>query len=582
MQKGPYFQPVQYISPIPEGYMQASANIGRSLGGALASIGETIGTSLEKYRKNKEEDQFLTGQAEAIVPSLQAYAGDIKDEKQKASYEGLIKRLGDFSGQSLSQKRATLAQAGTFVQSFKNARDAQISAMQLNAAKQEAANVDAYSKAMAGTPSTKSETYTGQDLGLVAGSQYLQDQGANASRYNPTLRQGNFSDIDTEALSGMMNRGVGSSQVPASLPPPSPITAAPISRGERVSNFVGGMINRASEYGKPVKSDSITAAPMTAAERAAAMSTSPIPADSITAAPMTAAERAAMSVSPNMAASAINFNKIPTSFNQQIAGLPFVDVERTRQVATNNKEKYQSAIATYLAEGGKLDPKMDQTLAARFNITPDSEIKVQQLKDDKGNVWGAAVISNGKPVHFVEAPKPTTGITADQERLMNFQDNMKSRTVDFNGSKFLVSQKEEANKIKDAIAANMDAQVILDNLMQLSESPNVKIPGTKEYARAKSLATQARGLMREQIVGPGAVNESEYAMLGEVISDPTAFFSVQENNRERLGSLKNTLNTKVGNKIKASGAQDMSGATVVGPSAPGSSVIRYSTTGQRI
>ena len=65
--------------------MQASANIGRSLGGALASIGETIGTSLEKYRKNKEEDQFLTGQAEAIVPSLQAYAGDIKDDKHSRS-----------------------------------------------------------------------------------------------------------------------------------------------------------------------------------------------------------------------------------------------------------------------------------------------------------------------------------------------------------------------------------------------------------------------------------------------------------------------------------------------------------------
>jgi hypothetical protein len=569
MQKGPYFQPVQYISPLPEGYMQASANIGRSLGGALASIGETIGTSLEKYRKNKEEDQFLTGQAEAIVPSLQAYAGDIKDDKQKASYEGLIKKLGDFSGQSLSQKRATLAQAGTFVQSFKNARDAQISAMQLNAARQEAANVDAYSKAMASTPSTKNETYTGQDLGLIAGSKYLQDQGANASSYNPTLRQGAFSNIDTEALSGMMNRGGAPTQAPVSLPAPSAQVApsaierfggqAVMSRSARPSAPVQGVSDLSAAPMENVQREDLTAAPMTAAERAAALPTSPI-----TAAPV------------------LDYNKVPTSFNQQIAGLPFVDVERTRQVATNNKEKYQSAIATYLAEGGKLDPKMDQTLAARFNITPDSEIKVQQLKDDKGNVWGAAVMSNGKPVHFVEAPKPTTGITADQERLMNFQENMKARTVDFNGSKFLVSQKEEANKIKDAIAANMDAQVILDNLMKLSESPNVKIPGTKEYAQAKSLATQARGLMREQIVGPGAVNESEYAMLGEVISDPTAFFSVQENNRERLGSLKSTLNTKVGNKIKASGAQDMSGATVVGPSAPGSSVIRYSTTGQRI
>ena len=548
--------------------MQASANIGRSLGGALASLGETIGSSLEKYQKNKEEDQFLTGQAEAIVPALQAYAGDIKDDKQKASFEGLIKKLGDFSGQSLSQKRATLAQAGTTVQSFKNARDAQISAMQLNAARQEAANVDAYSKAMAGVPSVKNETYTGQDLGLIAGSKYLQDQGANASGYNPTLRQGTFVNVDTEALSNMMNRGAVPIQAPASLPAPAQIAPSSIER------FGGKAVMARSAFPTtPVQGvENLSAAPMENVQR-----------EDLTAAPMTAAERAAaLPASPISAAPVLDYNKVPTSFNQQIAGLPFVDVERTRQVATNNKEKYQSAIATYLAEGGKLDPKMDQVLANRFNITPDSDIKVQQLKDDKGNVWGAAVMSNGKPVHFVEAPKPTNGITADQERLINFQDNMKARTVDFNGSKFLVSQKEEANKIKDAIAANMDAQVIIDNLIKLSESPNVKIPGTKEYAQAKSLATQARGLMREQIVGPGAVNESEYAMLGEVISDPTAFFSVQENNRERLGSLKSTLNTKVGNKIKASGAQDMTGATVVGPSSPGSSVIRYSTTGQRI
>lgn len=548
--------------------MQASANIGRSLGGALASIGETIGTSLEKYRKNKEEDQFLTGQAEALVPALQAYAGDIKDDKQKSSYEGLIKKLGDFSGQSLSQKRATLAQAGTTVQSFKNARDAQISAMQLNAARQEAANVDAYSKAMAGTPSTKNETYTGQDLGLIAGSKYLQDQGANASSYNPTLRQGAFSNIDTEALSGMMNRGGAPTQAPASLPAPAQVAPSAIER------FGGqAVMARSARPAAPAQGVSdISAAPMENVQR-----------EDLTAAPMTAAERAAaLPTSPITAAPILDYNKVPTSFNQQIAGLPFVDVERTRQVATNNKEKYQSAIATYLSEGGKLDPKMDQTLATRFNISPDSEIKVQQLKDDNGNVWGAAVTSNGKPVHFVEAPKPVNGISADQERLMNFKDNLTARTIDFNGSKFLVSQKEEANKIKDAIAANMDAGTIIDNLIALTDSPNVKIPGTKEYAQAKSLATQARGLMREQIVGPGAVNASEYVMLGDVISDPTAFFSIQGNNKERLGSLKSTLNTKVENKIKASGAQDMSGATVVRPSAPGSSVIRYSTTGQRI
>jgi hypothetical protein len=61
MQKGPYFNQTQYISPIPEGYMQASANIGRSLGGALASIGSSVGEGLDKYYKSEEERQALGG-----------------------------------------------------------------------------------------------------------------------------------------------------------------------------------------------------------------------------------------------------------------------------------------------------------------------------------------------------------------------------------------------------------------------------------------------------------------------------------------------------------------------------------------
>ena len=52
MQKGPYFQPVQYISPLPEGYLQASSNIANTLGKAVQGFGENIASGIEKYTKN--------------------------------------------------------------------------------------------------------------------------------------------------------------------------------------------------------------------------------------------------------------------------------------------------------------------------------------------------------------------------------------------------------------------------------------------------------------------------------------------------------------------------------------------------
>jgi hypothetical protein len=61
MQKGPYFQPVQYISPVPEGYAQAGANIGRSIGGGIAALGAGVSEGIDKYYKSEEERQALGG-----------------------------------------------------------------------------------------------------------------------------------------------------------------------------------------------------------------------------------------------------------------------------------------------------------------------------------------------------------------------------------------------------------------------------------------------------------------------------------------------------------------------------------------
>lgn len=122
MKKGPYFQPVQYISPLPEGYLQAASSIGQSYGRAIESIGDNISGAIKKYTMDKEQSEILTGQAESITPLLQSFQGDIRDQKTKVAFDNLTKKLGDFAGQSLSQKRATLASAETFAKSFASVR----------------------------------------------------------------------------------------------------------------------------------------------------------------------------------------------------------------------------------------------------------------------------------------------------------------------------------------------------------------------------------------------------------------------------------------------------------------------------
>jgi len=117
MQKGPYFNPVQYISPLPEGYLQASSNIANTLGKAAQGIGQTIASSIEQYTKNKEEGQFLDEKFQMTTGNLEKYKTDPKfaeDPRAKKLAEG----VGKFSAMSNSQKKSFLNNADFAVSQF--------------------------------------------------------------------------------------------------------------------------------------------------------------------------------------------------------------------------------------------------------------------------------------------------------------------------------------------------------------------------------------------------------------------------------------------------------------------------------
>lgn len=72
----PYFGNVQFISPLPAGGMEAMASIGqnagREIGGALASVGQSLGEGLKQYYKNKAEtDTARAGFEKAIAIASQ-------------------------------------------------------------------------------------------------------------------------------------------------------------------------------------------------------------------------------------------------------------------------------------------------------------------------------------------------------------------------------------------------------------------------------------------------------------------------------------------------------------------------------
>lgn len=109
----------------------------------------------------------------------------------------------------------------------------------------------------------------------------------------------------------------------------------------------------------------------------------------------------------------------------------------------------------------------------------------------------------------------------------------------------------EVAKIKSDVLpdySNMNA--ITDQLIKMGEdiegdffvSPSDKV-------LAESLKSSLQGLIREDILGPGTVNDSERAILEQVIENPVEYFNVKRNRRDKINSLKG-LRKKAFNKLK--------------------------------
>ena len=109
----------------------------------------------------------------------------------------------------------------------------------------------------------------------------------------------------------------------------------------------------------------------------------------------------------------------------------------------------------------------------------------------------------------------------------------------------------EVAKIKsDVLPSYSNMNAITDQLIKMGEdiegdffvSPSDKV-------LAESLKSSLQGLIREDILGPGTVNDSERAILEQVIENPVEYFNVKRNRRDKINSLKG-LRKKAFNKLR--------------------------------
>ena len=96
--------------------------------------------------------------------------------------------------------------------------------------------------------------------------------------------------------------------------------------------------------------------------------------------------------------------------------------------------------------------------------------------------------------------------------------------------------------------SNMNS--VMNQLISLGETrKTTKFMSNADKTLAQSLSNQLRGLLREQILGPGTVNDSERAILNEIVQNPTTWMDTAGNTQSKIDSLKG-IRKDAFNKLK--------------------------------
>jgi len=85
--------------------------------------------------------------------------------------------------------------------------------------------------------------------------------------------------------------------------------------------------------------------------------------------------------------------------------------------------------------------------------------------------------------------------------------------------------------------SNMNS--VMNQLISLGEKrKTTKFMSNADKTLAQSLSNQLRGLLREQILGPGTVTDPERAILNEIVQNPTTWMDTAGNTQSKIDSLK--------------------------------------------
>lgn len=532
--------------------MNAAANAGLIKG--MTELGEGIAAGVEKYKKNKEESALLDGQAPALAGAVQRMAEGIKDEAGIARFKKYQADIAAMPTMSLAKKRAVASGIMAESSLYDKGQEQQMRQNQINAYNQNVANQQAYTQSLGG-PTTRDVQSQVPMSGLRDQSQYLYDQ-------NQPPPQQQAQPEFMNSLAAIQANRPQPSAAPIAQPQATPINPAAFAQSTPQPaafdpSTILPNISRAftqtkdnpygTDYFSNAKQPISGPAPAQVAQQAPAPASAPAPA-----APVIAPAPAQQPVAAQRnLPSASQFDQ---SFNQNIDRVGQTS-ERTvtDKVDLTPKELYTNQLASYIAKGGQVTPELNAQFKKDAGVKAAVDVKVQ-------NINGITVITQDGEVKHVLPPVVEKGATPGD--LLTAQRDFESRFVKVGNRSFQAPTSQEGIKMRTTIKDHDNIRSGLTQLISLADDPSVKVKTSDAYNKANTISTMLQGALRTTITGPGAVNESEYKMLRDVIANPSSFFSLSSSNKKILQTLLSRVDDNLNAEIKSLGGVDVTGANI--------------------
>jgi hypothetical protein len=232
------------------------------------------------------------------------------------------------------------------------------------------------------------------------------------------------------------------------------------------------------------------------------------------------------------------------------------DIQRQRQNIESEKEGLGARKGIYKDMLSAYNDKRSALNASKIAYLKGAEMEVEALK---ARAKGTEIKANAdvllsdlrvKRANETEALKNRQMQLASMKSGQMTPDLMDERQLQrYVPGQGLALDKESAKIMREATVNSKTGLDSIKGLLNISKRP-LKSVSLEDRKEAQVLATSLKAALRSELIGPGAVSESEWKLLDSIVANPTNVFSLDSSNEVALKTLGKKMQRNLAEKAK--------------------------------